>query len=160
VLHPNIWTIHSPTNVLAGFADHCPPGPADRQTDRRLAGGAADRRRSDPWRPRLGAPDGTILDVPILLGAFSAEDAVAGGTTEQLAGMAAAVLPDVLIQEQLLAAADGHRPGRYGAVARRITSVPGEFARLLRGEVYRQLDYPEPAFLSGCSRWPWPPRRC
>jgi hypothetical protein len=143
VLHPNIWHGEGPAEVLRCLAE------ARRAGVRLVAPTsgwqrvmiAADVLIGDHGSvPRYGA----LVDVPILLGAYPGHLVAPGTPGEQLAAIAPRLVANRPLQSQLEKARGSHEPGRYAAVARRLSSEPGSFAQHTRRLFYQLLELPEP----------------
>lgn len=143
-LHPNIWAVHGRRQVLAWLAEH-------------MDAGLAVVPPEEGWRALLVSADfllgdhgsvtrhGAALGLPTLLTTASADD-VAG---ESAAWLMRQTFPAIVtrqpLERQLARAARDQRQADSEAVARQITSTPGQSAGMLRALMYRLLRLPEPA---------------
>jgi hypothetical protein len=143
ILHPNIWCWHSSRQVRAWF-DDC------------LRLGVKLIPPEEGWRAALVAADKVIGDfgsvtftaaasgVPVLLAAFPDEDVVSGSPLELLGRIAPRLDLAASLERQVNDAGAFYSPERYEALHERITSRPGQAARLMRQEMYRLLGLTEP----------------
>lgn len=143
VLHPNIWHGHGPWQVRSWLRDL-------------LRSGLVLLPPREGWRAALVACDlvigdhgsvtfyGAALGHPTVLGAF-AHDAVAPDSPVGRLGRTAPHLDSGRpLRPQIEEVIAAHTPGRHRAVTAETTSVPGRSAALLRAELYRLMDLPEP----------------
>jgi hypothetical protein len=143
ILHPNIWCWHSSRQIRAWF-DDC------------LDLGVQLVPPEEGWRAALTAADRVIGDygsvtytaaasgVPVILAAFPDEDIVPGSPLELLGQIAPRLDIDGSLEQQVRAAGTFYSPDRYEALRERITSRPGQAARLMRREMYGLLGISEP----------------
>jgi hypothetical protein len=143
ILHPNIWCWHSSRQVRAWF-DDC------------LRLGVQLIPPEEGWRAALVAADRVIgdhgsvtytaaaLGVPVLLAAFPDKDIVPGSPLELLGQMAPRLDLAASLAGQVNDVEGVYSPDRYQSLRERITSRPGQAARLMRGEMYRSLGLCEP----------------
>jgi hypothetical protein len=161
LLHPNIYAMHGVWQVKAWLA-RC------EEMGVRLV------LPDEDWRTVLIAADfifgdhgsvtlyGSMTGSPIVL-TSSPESEIAPSSPASALSLAAPTLSDMYgIADQLEYAAAEYRRETYAAIAARITSHPGDFARRMRRLVYRRLRLGEPAhppvtsplpIPSGLDRW-------
>lgn len=156
LLHPNIWAKHGPWQVNAWLA-RC------RQMGVQVIAPEAD------WRSVLVASDwivgdhgsvtvyGTITDAPILLTGSPHREIAPGSPAADLARLAPVLTAMHGVVEQLAYAAAEYQRADYEAIAARITSHPGEFARRMRRLIYRELGLGQPAHPAATIPLPYPP---
>ncbi|WP_019631442.1 hypothetical protein [Actinomadura atramentaria] len=156
-LHPNIWHGHGPWQVRAWLADA------------RRAGLVLLPPR-DGWRAALAASDVVVgdhgsvtfyaaaLDLPVLLGAFPQSDLDPASPVAALGRAAPALDTGRPMRPQIEDAINSHVLGRYSAVTMSTTAVPGRSAALLRTEMYRLMNLPEPTRPPVVRRVPEVPR--
>lgn len=143
ILHPNIWHGHGPWQVRSWLRDL-------------VRSGLVLLPPREGWRAALVASDlvigdhgsvtfyGAALGHPTALGAFP-HDAVAPDSPVGRLGRTAPHLDaGKPLRPQIEEVIAGHSPGRHRAVTAQTTSVPGRSAALLRAELYRLMDLPEP----------------
>jgi hypothetical protein len=143
VLHPAVWFGHGPRQIMAWLRDQ-------RRRGLRLV---------DPlgWRGLAAAADVWIGDhgsatvyaaaagVPVLRAAGAVDTVPPRSAVALLADLAPPVTPGRTLAEQVDALPARFPSGAHGAVAARITSAPGQAARLLRTRMYRLMRLTEPA---------------
>ncbi|WP_307795384.1 hypothetical protein [Actinacidiphila acididurans] len=156
LLHPNIWATHSVWQVNAWLA-RC------RQMGVHVIAPEAD------WRSVLVAADwiigdhgsvtvyGTVTGAPILLTGSPHQEIAPDSPAADLSQAAPVLSPMHGIAEQLAYAAAEYRRSDYQAIAARITSHPGEFARRMRRLIYRHLGLGQPAHPPATLPLPLPP---
>lgn len=156
LLHPNIWAKHGVWQVNAWLA-RC------RQMGVHVIAPEAD------WRSVLIAADwvvgdhgsvsvyATITGAPILLTGPPHQQIAPGSPAADLSRIAPVLSPMHGMAEQLAYAAAEYRRPDYQAIAARITSHPGEFARRMRRLVYRVLGLGQPAHPPATLPLPLPP---
>jgi hypothetical protein len=144
LMHPNVWFGHGPRQVRAWL------------------GGAMRRGLSvvppqSEWLGALVAADVVVGDagsasvyasaagLPVVLGTFPGEDVAPGSPAALLATSAPRLCPGDPLTAQLASAMANHPAELSEAVARRLTSEPGQFGRNMRRLVYRVLGLPQPS---------------
>lgn len=139
VLHPNIWAVHGAWQVRAWLAD-------------RVRAGLVVIPPEEGWRATAVASDVVLGDhgsttqyaaavgCRMLLIPFVDGSVRPGSLADELAHRAPRLDPDAPLLPQLRQATGGHE-----AMAKSITSRPGEAAVLLRRAMYRLLGLDEPA---------------
>jgi hypothetical protein len=142
-LHPAVWYGHGPRQVLAWLR----------------AGHHRELAVVDPacWRGLVAAADFVVGDhgsatvyaaaagVPVLRTPWAADSVGADSAVAALAEVAPVVVGPERLQHRLDAATVAFTHDHAeDAVAARVTSEPGQAAQLLRREMYRLLDLPEP----------------
>jgi hypothetical protein len=155
LVHPNVWSAHGSWQVRAWLAS-C------RQA------GITVLAPEDDWRQPLIAADwiigdyssitlyGTMTGVPVLLSRFPHHNVDPSSPGAALALTVPAVSPARPLADQLAYAAAEYRAEEYAAVAARITSEPGRFARNFRRLVYRVLGLGQPATAAAVEPLPLP----
>ena len=155
VLHPNIVAFHGRFQVERMLAD-C------RERGLVVVDPVAG------WQPALAAADwvvgdhgsvtlyATLSGAPVLLAAYAEGDIDPRSPVADLSAAAPRLDLDTDLATQLDAATAAYPAERHTAVARRITSEPGRFARNMRGLLYRSLGL-DPPGRSGLDRLPWRP---
>ena len=143
VLHPNIWHGHGPWQVRSWL----------RACER---SGLILLPPREGWRAALIASDlvigdhgsvtfyGAALDRPLLLGAFPHDAVAPDSPVAELGRTADRLDTRVPLRPQIDQAIADHVPGRHRAVTSKVTSDPGRSAALLRSELYRLMNLPEP----------------
>lgn len=144
LVHPAVWFGHGPRQVRAWLAGCLDAGLL-------LIGPDVD------WRAAIVAADYVIGDhgsVPVYAAAIGrpvlqTQQPTPSPTTPAsaqalLRRRAPQLIPDRSLQTQLRCTRLGDAPAHASAVARRLTSQPGEAGRLLRATLYRLLQLPEP----------------
>ena len=126
IVHPNIWTAHGVWQVQTWTR---------RATS---AGVLAIPPWRNAWRSALLASDVVLIDhgsvglyaaalgKPLIVGRFDSALTIDGSPIERLARLAPRLNLDTPLQPQIDAAIAGHTPSRYGIVADRLSSEPGE----------------------------------
>lgn len=157
LLHPNIWARHGAWQVNAWLA-RC----------RRMGVGVVPPEAD--WRSVLIAADwivgdhgsvtvyGTLTGAPILLTGSPSQEIAPDSSAAQLSLLAPALSSMHGIREQLAYTASEYRRQDYEAIAARITSHPGEFARRMRRLIYSVLGLGQPAYPPATVPLPVPPR--
>ncbi|GLZ41944.1 hypothetical protein [Actinokineospora sp. NBRC 105648] len=142
-LHPNIRAWHSPWQV-------------DRWLARCARAGVALLPPDEGWRAALVAADvvvgdhgsvtfyGAALGRPVLLATAPAHTVAADSPIGRFLAVAPRLTASDLA-DQLDAAVGAHRPGALAGLTDLATSVPDRSAAVLRSELYRAMDLPEPA---------------
>ncbi|MEU5210794.1 hypothetical protein [Streptomyces sp. NPDC020742] len=159
LVHPNVWSGHSPWQVHAWLS-------------RCVQRGIAVIPPEADWRPLLIAADtivgdhgsvtlyGTLAKVPILLAASPEQEINPASPAADLARTALALSPAHSLKSQLAYAAAEfrrHQRAEYDAIAARITSEPGRFSRNMRHLLYRLLGLGQPAHPAPTTPLPLPP---
>jgi hypothetical protein len=144
VLHPNFWHWYGTWQVRAWYADA-------------LRYGLGLVPPEEGWQAALIAADAVIGDhgsvtyyaasigTPVLLATFPDSDVDPDAPITALGRIAPRMCPDRPIVPQLGKAAAAYSPDRYAALARRVTSVPGQAGRIIRQVMYGLMRLPEPA---------------
>lgn len=155
IMHPNIWHGHSPWQVRAWLAD-C------------LRAGLILLPPREGWRAALVAADlvigdhgsvtfyGAALGRPTLLAAFPHDRVAPESPVARLGRALPRLDPDRPLAPQVERAIANHDPNRNRRITAQTTSDPGRSAALLRAELYRMLDVPEPAAPPTVTRVPEP----
>lgn len=156
LMHPNVYSGHGAWQVRQWTA-RC-----------RQAGIAVVPPEAD-WRSVLVAADwiigdhgsvtlyGTLTPAAMLLAGPPAQEVNPASPAAALALTVPALSPGHPLVEQLEYAAAERRDTERAAVAARITSEPGRFARNMRALLYRLLSLPEPAHHPETRPLPTPP---
>lgn len=156
LLHPNIWAKHGVWQVNAWLA-RC------RQMGVHVIAPEAD------WRSVLIAADwvvgdhgsvsvyAAITNAPILLTGPPHQEIAPGSPAADLFRIAPVLSPMHSVAGQLAYAAAEYRRADYEAIAARITSQPGEFARRMRRLIYQLLGLGQPAHPPATLPLPLPP---
>lgn len=143
-LHPNAWDRHGAWQVRAWYAE-C------------VRSGMTLLPPAHGWRAALAAADLVVGDhgsvtfyaasvrVPILLAAFPSGDIEPRSHVAMLGEIAPRLRLDQPLPRQLDRAMADYDPGPYEAMARLVTSVPGQARRIIRQVMYAQLGLPEPS---------------
>lgn len=143
ILHPGIWWVHGPRQVLAWSTR------ARRRGLRVLA-------PTSPWLGSLVAADvmigdggsvtayGAGLGAPTLLAGGGLAEVQPGSTPDLLHRIARHHRDDVPLGRQIEETVEHWRPEFSKAIHARLTSVPGRSAALLRATMYRLMDLTEP----------------
>ncbi|MFI6345167.1 hypothetical protein [Streptomyces sp. NPDC050560] len=141
LVHPNVWSGHGHWQMRSWLAE------ARRR-------GVALIPPGDDWRPWLIASDhiigdhgsvtvyGTLTNAPILLASSPREEINPASPAATLARTAPELSPVRPLAEQLSYAASDYRRSDYAAIAARLTSHPGGFARGMRRLLYELLGIP------------------
>jgi hypothetical protein len=144
LIHPNAWAAHGTWQMRSWLKD-C----------RRLGLGIVPPEAD--WRAPLIASDfivgdhgsvtlyGTLVGVPIILGAAPAADINPDSPAARLARTAPMLSAARPIGEQLEYAAREYVPEEYATIAAGISSEPGRFARNARRLLYNELRLSQPA---------------
>jgi len=144
LMHPNVWFGHGPRQVRAWLGSA-------------MRGGLSVVPPQSEWLGALVASDVVVGDagsasvyasatgVPVVLGTFPGEDVAPKSPAALLAASAPRLCPDGPLTAQLASAMANHRAELSEAVARRLTSEPGQFGRNMRRLVYRMLGLPQPS---------------
>jgi hypothetical protein len=138
--HPNVWCWHGRRQVLAWYEDCRQLGvrllPPEQGWQAALV--AADRIVGDHGSVTCYA---AAVGVPTTLAAFPDEDVVPGSPIDMLGQMSPRLDHSVALEPQLAACAslDSTR------LLARLTSRPGQSARILRRVMYDLMDLAEPA---------------
>jgi hypothetical protein len=141
-LHPAVWFGHGPRQVLAWLREQRRDGMlvVDPVSWRGLIAGAdvvvGDHGSATLYAAAAGVP---VLRAPWVADSVGERSAVAA-----LAETAPVVTDGEPLRDQVEAALAGFPEAAARAVAAQVTSQPGRAARLLRTQVYRLLDLPEP----------------
>lgn len=156
LMHPNVWSRHSAWQMQAWLA-RC------RQSGIALVPPEAD------WRSVLIAADwiigdhgsvtlyGTLTKAALLMTGSPEEEINPASPAAALAVTAPALSASHPLLEQLEYAAAERRGEERAAIAARITSEPGRFARNIRRLMYRVMGLSEPAHHPVTSLLPEPP---
>lgn len=143
ILHPNIWHGHGPWQVRS-WLGAC------------LRAGLVLLPPREGWRAALVASDlvigdhgsvtfyGAALGRPTLLGVFPHDAVAPDSPIAQLGRSAPRLDAGRPLRSQIDEAIAGHVPERHLAVTAQTTSAPGRSAELLRAELYRLMNLPEP----------------
>ncbi|MQA85662.1 MAG: hypothetical protein GEV03_13805 [Streptosporangiales bacterium] len=155
ILHPMIWCWHGSRQVRAWYAD-C------------LRGGAVLLPPEEGWRAALVAADCVVgdhgsvayyaaaLGVPVVLGAFPADEVDPEGQVTRFAAITPRLSPTCPLGEQIRQAMATFDSKRYAFVRQQISSVPGDSARILRRAMYRLMKMVEPVTPPNINRDPMP----
>ncbi|GAA3093093.1 hypothetical protein [Streptosporangium carneum] len=155
VLHPNIWVWHGRKQVRAWFRRH-------GETDVVLL------PPEEGWRGALVGADlmigdrgslacyGAALGLPVTLIPHSAEDVVPGSQFALLGEVAPRLDVRAPLAAQLDSVERHWSPADADALRDRLTSVPGDAARLIRQAMYRLLRLPEPTVEARAEAVPLP----
>lgn len=156
LVHPNVWSGHGSWQVRTWLA---------RCT--RLGIGVVPP--DGDWRGVLIAADwiigdhgsvtlyGTLTGAPILLASSPEQEINPASPAAALAVLAPALSPAWPLVEQLRYAKAEYREEEYAAIASRITSEPGLFARNMRRLMYRVMGLGQPAHEPATVPLPAPP---
>jgi hypothetical protein len=138
VLHPNIEAFHGRYQVRRLLDECCQRGLTlvEPTAGWQQALAAADWVIGDHGSVTLYA---TLTGAPILLAAFGDDDVDPRSPIADLGLTAPRLHLDDDIERQLLAAKDAYQAQRHTAIARRITSAPGAFARNMSELLYSLL---------------------
>ncbi|RNL86602.1 hypothetical protein [Halostreptopolyspora alba] len=140
VLHPGVWWAHGPRQVRAWLQHH----------------GLRLLAPHSPWPGMLVAADVVIgdhgslsyyaaaLGKPVLLAAGDLDDIAPGSQVEDLHRGGRTFRHDERPASQIEAALTGHDVEHGARLARLLTSVPGQSARLLRRRMYALMGCVEP----------------
>jgi hypothetical protein len=143
ILHPNVWHFYGPWQVLAWYADA-------------VRGGLGLLPPEEGWRAALAAADLVVGDhgsvtyyaasigVPVLLAAFPEDDVDPDSAVRTLGTVAPKLSLDRPFLPQLVDAPNAYSTDIHAALARGVTSVPRQSARVIRREMYRLMRLPEP----------------
>jgi hypothetical protein len=156
LLHTNVWYGHGPRQVRAWLSS------ARRR-------GLVLLPPESEWLSALMAADVVIGDagstsvyaaaagVPVVVGAFAAEDIAPGSAAALLAGEGPRLRLDQPFAGQLAEAMARHSAVLSESVAARITSEPGRFRRNMRRLIYRRLGLTQPPSIpvTPPARLPW-----
>ncbi|MBY6306277.1 hypothetical protein I3J09_26830 [Streptomyces clavuligerus] len=144
LVHPNIWSGHSPWQVRTWLGRWIERGVAllPPAADWRSVLIAADRLIGDHGSVTLY---GTLTGAPMLLAASPEHEINPASPAAALAVTAPALSPVEPLAGQLEYAAAEYRPEEYAAISSRITSEPGRFNRNMRFLMYRLLRLGQPA---------------
>ena len=155
ILHPNVWSRHSPWQVRAWLADARDAGlllvPPTSGWQACVV--AADVVVGDHGSVTFYA---AALGVPVLLAAFGDDEAVPGTPLAELARRAPRLRSDHDLHPQLDAATAAHDPTLARALTDATFAHTGEVQGLLRGLLYRQVGLPEPNAPAAARAWPVP----
>ncbi|MET8825808.1 hypothetical protein ABZX40_09820 [Streptomyces sp. NPDC004610] len=156
LMHPNVWSRHSAWQVRAWL-------PRCREAGMALVPPEAD------WRSVLIAADwiigdhgsvtlyGTLTEAALLMTGSPEEEINPASPAAALAQAAPALSASHPLLEQLEYTAAERRTEERAAIAARITSEPGRFARNMRRLMYRVMDLGEPAHSPVTGLLPDPP---
>ncbi|SDY40830.1 hypothetical protein SAMN05421504_105464 [Amycolatopsis xylanica] len=156
-LHPNIWYRHSVWQVRHWLAS-C------------ARAGVTVLSDVDDWRAALVAADlivgdhgsvpfyGAALGLPVLLAAAPEHTVAPDSPIAQLLSAAPRLTTDADLPQRVAAAIEDHDPGKYRTITAQATSVPGRAAALLRTEMYRLMNLPEPSSEAEIPPLPLPAR--
>jgi hypothetical protein len=143
ILHPNIWHWHGNWQVQAWYADA-------------MRNGLGLVPPEEGWRAALIAADMVVGDhgsvtyyaasigAPVLLATFPEDDIDPGSPVTALGRIAPRVRPDRPLLPQLAETAATYSSEHHAELAGKVTSAPGDAARLVRREMYRLMKLPEP----------------
>ena len=141
-LHPAVWFGHGPRQVLAWLREQRRRGlVVVHPTSWRGAVSAADVVVGDHGSATVYA---AAAGVPVLRAPWSTESVGAGSAVAALAEVAPALTSAEPLRCQVDATVAGAAEPSWRTVAARVTSRPDRAARLLRAQMYRLLDLPEP----------------
>lgn len=153
--HPNIWNAHGPWQVRTWMAPwHQSVALVPPATDWRSVLVAADAVIGDHGSVTLY---GTLIGRPILLTGSPGPELNPASPAADLARVAPRLSPDLSLREQLVYAAEEYRHENFAAIAARITSEPGRFARNMRALLYELLGLSQPAHPAPTTPLPAPP---
>ncbi|WP_181727228.1 hypothetical protein [Streptomyces sp. PT12] len=157
LLHPNVFSGHGSFQVRAWLSRCIDRGIAvvPPQADWRALLVAADAIIGDHGSVTLY---GTLTEAPILLAASPSQEINPDSPAAALALTAPALTPGHALSEQLGYAAAEYRREEYAAIASRISSEPGLFARNMRRLLYLVLGLGQPAHAAPTAPLPLPPR--
>jgi hypothetical protein len=142
-LHPHIWARSGRRQITRWNTDG-------------LRFGARLLPPEEGWRAALLAADrivgdhgsvtyyGAAMGVPVLLGEFAEDDVAPGSHIARLGSIAPRINWDSPLRPQLDAAADVYSDDIHAMLRRDLSSKPGEAAEILRREMYRLMQLPEP----------------
>jgi hypothetical protein len=155
ILHPNVWSAHTPWQVRAWLADARDAGLAVIPP---TAGWQASVVAADVVVGDHGSVTfyAAALGVPVLLAAFGSQ-AVPGTPMAALRCLAPRLDPTAAPGPQLDRTITKHDPARSLALAAAAFQDIGEAARRVRGVLYRRMGLPEPTTAPVTRAWP-PPR--
>ncbi|MBL1101897.1 hypothetical protein JK363_35750 [Streptomyces sp. 205] len=156
LVHPNVWSGHSPWQVKAWLAWCTRQGVSvvPPEADWRSVLIAADYIIGDHGSVTLY---GTLTGAPVLLVGSPEEEINPASPAATLAVTAPALSPAHPLTEQLDYAATEYCPEEYAAIASRITSEPGRFNRNMRRLMYRVMGLGQPAHSPHILPLPCPP---
>lgn len=144
VLHPGITAAHSPWQVDAWLSEARQAGlqvlPPEAGWQAALT--AASCVISDFGSLALYA---AAVDRPLLLIGDGGETMVPGSPIEALAAQTARLDPDDALGPQIDLAVHRHSPGDHAAIVKQAVGAPDLSAELLRPQLYRLMNLPEPA---------------
>ncbi|MEU6735740.1 hypothetical protein ABZ929_21555 [Streptomyces physcomitrii] len=157
LLHPNVFAWHGRYQVSAWLAACVRRGIAifPPETEWRSLLIAADHLLGDHGSLSVYA---TLTDAPILLASSPEGEINPDSPAATLAATAPALTGSTPLPEQLAYAASQYRREEYAAIAARLTSCPGEFARRMRRVLYLALGLGQPAHEPPTARLPLPVR--
>jgi hypothetical protein len=143
ITHPNVWQWHGQRQVRAWYADSIRRGllvvPPEQE-----------------WRSVLAAADVLIGDhgsvtcyaaaagIPVVLAVFPAAEVDPRSQIAYLAKVAPRLRLNQPVAPQLGQAAAAWCPQLHAAIRARVTSEPGESARIIRAVMYQMMGLPKP----------------
>jgi hypothetical protein len=154
ILHPNIWSAHTPWQVRGWLADA-------------VDAGLALIPPTAGWQGTLIAADaligdhgsvtyyGAALGIPVLVTEFGAE-AVPGTPVADLKALAHSIDRDMALRPQLEKAIAEHDPGSSRYLAGLAFENIGAAGRNLRTLLYQRMGLPEPIGTPTAKAWPAP----
>jgi hypothetical protein len=144
ILHPGVWSAHSPHQVRAWFSGARRAGliliPFEESWRATLI--AADIVVSDFGSIPLYA---AALDKPLLLATDPSETTVADSPMEAMTSRVARLDPTRPLAQQIIAACHGHTPGIHEPIIKQAVEHVGESASLTRTLLYKLMNLPEPS---------------
>jgi hypothetical protein len=156
LMHPNVWYGQGPRQVRSWLSSARQRGlallPPDAEWLSALV--AADVVVGDAGSSTVYA---TAADVPVIVGAFPAEDVGPSSSAALLAAVAPRLQLAQPIERQLAEAMARYASGSLQFVAARITSEPGRFHRNMRRLIYRMLGLAQPSAtpVAPAAQMPW-----
>jgi hypothetical protein len=143
ITHPNVWEWHGQRQVRAWYADS-------------IRGGLLVVPPEQEWWSVLAAADVVIGDhgsvpcyaaaagIPVILAVFPGREVDPRSQVAYLAKIAPRLRLNQPIAPQLGRAATGWCPELHAAIRARVTSEPGESARIIRTVLYQMMGLPRP----------------
>jgi hypothetical protein len=142
-MHPAVWYEHGPRQMCAWLREA-------QEAGLDLIGPGAD------WRPLVASADMVISDhtsltsyaaaagVPVLLSHYADDEIAPGSLIAELAGSSPRLDPVAPLMDQFDAARRA-RPDQHEIGSRRVSSVQGRSAAIVRRSLYTLMKLPEPS---------------